>query len=64
MRVGESVVSLDSQQFDPFRNMTTSSFDVSREECESQRRATVLFIVFCLVRLISNKFENFIGNRM
>ncbi|CCA65660.1 AcidPPc domain-containing protein [Caenorhabditis elegans] len=44
-----------------FINATSS--DVTKEECESQRRATILFIVFCLVRLISNKFENFIGTK-
>ncbi|KAF1762040.1 hypothetical protein GCK72_010302 [Caenorhabditis remanei] len=54
--------SLRSQRIDNnFKN--TTSFDVTREECESQRRATVLFIVFCLVRLISNKFEGFIGSK-
>ncbi|EFO86828.1 hypothetical protein CRE_04886 [Caenorhabditis remanei] len=48
---------------DFYDNRNTTSFDVTREECESQRRATVLFIVFCLVRLISNKFEGFIGSK-
>ncbi|UMM22905.1 hypothetical protein L5515_003883 [Caenorhabditis briggsae] len=48
---------------DFYDDRNTTTFDVTREECESQRRATVLFIVFCLVRLISNKFEGFIGTK-
>ncbi|CAB3401443.1 unnamed protein product [Caenorhabditis bovis] len=33
-------------------------------KCDPQRRATLLFITYCLVRLISNKFEAHLGSRL
>ncbi|CAI5439018.1 unnamed protein product [Caenorhabditis angaria] len=33
----------------------------NEKDCVSQRQATVLFIIFCLIRMISNKFEDYLG---